>query len=172
MKGDNLKELLSKLSTYNIFNYLFPGAIFVVIASKVTRYSFMQADIVIGLFLYYFIGLVISRVGSLVLEPILLRISFLKFADYKDFIATSRKNEKIELLSEVNNTYRTLCSLFVLLLLLKGYEKLEDSFVFLKNYAGLIVLVLLSAMFLFSYKKQTLYIRKRIQADRESNEHN
>lgn len=167
-----MKELLSKISSYNLFNYLFPGVIFVVMVNKVTRYSFIQADIVIGLFLYYFIGLVISRFGSLVLEPILLRISFLKFADYKDFVAVSKKDEKIELLSEVNNTYRTLCSLFVLLLLLKGYERIEDGFVFLKDYVGLIVLALLSAMFLFSYRKQTLYIMKRIKANGESNEHN
>ena len=71
MKGDDLKELLSKLSSYNLFNYLLPGVIFVAVASKVTRYSFIQEDIVMGLFLYYFIGLVVSRFGSIVIEPIL-----------------------------------------------------------------------------------------------------
>src|SRR3972149_2970830 len=113
MKGDDLKELLSKLSSYNLFNYLLPGVIFVAAASKVTRYSFIQEDIVIGLFLYYFIGLVISRFGSIVIEPILRGVSFLKFADYNDFVAASKKDEKIEVLSEANNTYRTLCYLFI-----------------------------------------------------------
>ena len=165
MKGDDLKELLSKISSYNLFNYLIPGVIFVIAASKVTRYSFIQADIVIGLFLYYFIGLVISRFGSIVIEPILRGISFLKFADYKDFVAASKKDEKIEVLSEANNTYRTLCSLFVLLLLLKGYERIEDRFVFLKDYSGMIIVSLLLVMFLFAYRKQTLYIIKRIKAN-------
>lgn len=165
MKGDDLKELLSKLSSYNLFNYLLPGVIFVAVASKVTRYSFIQEDIVIGLFLYYFIGLVISRFGSIVIEPILRGVSFLKFADYNDFVAASKKDEKIEVLSEANNTYRTLCSLFILLLLLKGYERIEDRFVFLKDYGGMIVLALLLVMFLFAYRKQTLYIIKRIKAN-------
>jgi len=160
-----LKELLSKLSSYNLFNYLLPGVIFVAVASKVTRYSFIQEDIVIGLFLYYFIGLVISRFGSIVIEPILRGVSFLKFADYNDFVAASKKDEKIEVLSEANNTYRTLCSLFILLLLLKGYERIEDRFVFLKDYGGMIVLALLLVMFLFAYRKQTLYIIKRIKAN-------
>ena len=66
-----MKEILDKLSSYNLFNYLLPGVLFVVIASKVTRYGFIQDDIVIGVFLYYFIGMVISRFGSLVIEPLL-----------------------------------------------------------------------------------------------------
>ena len=84
------KEILDKLSSYNLFNYLLPGIIFVVVASNVTHYDFIQDDIVIGVFLYYFIGLVISRFGSLVIEPILKHFSFIQFADYKDFIAASK----------------------------------------------------------------------------------
>ena len=72
-----MKEILDKLSSYNLFNYLLPGVIFVVIANKVTHYDFIQDDIVIGAFLYYFIGMVISRFGSLAIEPILKYLSFL-----------------------------------------------------------------------------------------------
>ena len=52
-----MKELLDKLSTYNIFNYLLPGIVFVILADEITNYSFAQQDIIIGLFLYYFIGI-------------------------------------------------------------------------------------------------------------------
>ncbi|MBU4315574.1 hypothetical protein KJ673_04205 [Patescibacteria group bacterium] len=158
-----MKDILSKLSSYNLFNYLLPGVIFVAGASKFTHYSFVQQDIIIGLFLYYFIGLVISRFGSLTIEPFLRRLSFLRFADYKDFVAASKKDEKLELLSEVNNTYRTLCSLFALLLLLKVYERIEDRFTALKDWSGIILVVLLLIMFLFAYRKQTLYVIKRIK---------
>ena len=160
-----MKEILSKLSSYNLFNYLLPGVIFVAAASKFTHYSFVQHDIIIGLFLYYFIGFVISRFGSIAIEPFLRRLSFLRFADYKDFVAASKKDEKLELLSEVNNTYRTLCSLFALLLLLKVYERIEDRFSALKDWSGIILVVLLLVMFLFAYRKQTLYIIKRIKTN-------
>ncbi|MBW8042626.1 MAG: hypothetical protein FVQ85_21885 [Planctomycetes bacterium] len=160
-----MKDIISKLSSYNLFNYLLPGIIFVVLASKVTRYSFIQQDIVIGAFVYYFVGLVVSRFGSLVIEPLLKRLSFLQFADYKDFITASKKDEKIELLSEVNNTYRTICSLFILLLLLKLYEEIEFKLPFLKEWDGIIIVVLLLVTFLFSYRKQTNYITKRIKAN-------
>lgn len=61
--------LLDKISSYNIFNYLLPCSIFAVVADALTSFHVLQEDIVIGLFLYYFIGLVVSRVGSLVIEP-------------------------------------------------------------------------------------------------------
>jgi hypothetical protein len=160
-----MKDILDKLSSYNLFNYLLPGIIFVVLASKVTHYSFVQQDILIGAFLYYFIGLVISRFGSLVIEPLLKCLSFVKFADYKEFVFASKQDEKLELLSEVNNTYRTLCSLFILLLSLKLYEKIEGRFPDLKDWDGIILVVLLLITFLFSYRKQTSYITKRIKAN-------
>ncbi len=162
-----MNELLSKLSSYNLFNYLLPGIIFVILAEGVTDYSLIQEDIVIGAFLYYFIGLVVSRFGSLVIEPFLKKVSFLQFADYKDFVAASKKDEKIELLSEVNNTYRTLSSLFILLLLLKIYEAIESVFPFLQKCSAIITIILLIIMFLFSYRKQTHYITKRIKINRE-----
>ena len=160
-----MKDLLSKISSYNLFNYLFPGIIFVILASEFTHYSFIHKDIVIGLFLYYFIGLVVSRFGSLVIEPLLKYLSFLQFSEYKDFVAASKKDEKIELLSEVNNTYRTICSLFILLFLLKLYEKIEGIYPDLKEWNIIILVVLLLAMFLFSYRKQTSYITKRIEVN-------
>jgi hypothetical protein len=123
-----VKELLEKLSSYNLFNYLLPGIVFVVLAARVTRYSFIQQDIVIGAFVYYFIGLVISRVGSLVIEPLLKRTSFVKFADYSHFVAASKADTRIEVLSEANNSYRTLCATFLVLLLLKGYERITTTY--------------------------------------------
>lgn len=160
-----MKDILSKLSSYNLFNYLFPGILFVIVASKVTHYSLIQQDVVVGVFLYYFIGLVVSRFGSLVIEPILRKTSLLRFANYEDFVAALKKDEKLELFSEVNNTYRTLCSLFTLLLLLKLYEVIETKLPFLAEWNALVLLVLLLIIFLFSYRKQTGYITKRIKAN-------
>ena len=76
-----MKDLLDKLSSYNIFNYLLPGVVFVAISKSLTIYNFVQQDIVVGVFLYYFIGLVISRIGSIVIEPMLKWIRFVKFSD-------------------------------------------------------------------------------------------
>lgn len=160
-----MKEILDKLSSYNIFNYLLPGVIFVVIAKQYTSYNFIQEDILTGGFLYYFIGMVISRFGSIIIEPLLKKMSFLKFEDYKKFISASKKDEKIELLSEVNNTYRTITSMLLLLFILKGYSSLEDRLTISNDTTYCILGGFLFIMFLFSYRKQTNYISKRIQAN-------
>jgi len=148
-----------------LFNHLLPGIIFAVLAGEIIHYPIVQRDILTKAFLYYFLGLVVSRFGSLVIEPLLKRLSFVRFGDYKDFIAASKKDAQLEVLSEANNTYRTLSSLFSLLLMLKVYVKIEGRFPFLREWDATILAVLLLVMFLFSYRKQTSYITKRIKAN-------
>ena len=160
-------ELLDKISSYNLFNYLLPGVLFAVIASKLTHYSFLGYEVVIAAFVYYFVGLVVSRFGSLVVGPALRYIGFIKFADYKSFVVASKKDPKIELLSEVNNTYRTLCSLFLLLLLLKLYEQLSVHWFLLERFHVIILVLLLFMTFVFAYRKQTEFVKKRIKANSE-----
>lgn len=160
-----MKEILDKISSYNLFNYLLPGILFVTITNKLTSYSFIESNLIIAGFVYYFIGLIVSRFGSLIIEPVLKKISFLKFADYKEFISASKKDPKIDLLSESNNMYRTFISMLILLLLLKLYELIELKFQMLKNWNSYILIGLLLIMFLYSYRKQTEYITKRIKAN-------
>jgi len=157
-----MQDVINKISSYNLFNYLLPGILFVVVANSLIPYSFMQEDIVIGFFIYYFIGLVISRFGSLVIEPVLKKVSFLKFADYKDFIIASRKDSQIDIFSEANNMYRTFCSMFVLLLLLKIYNYIENKVSISDHWHIYILILLLLIMFFYSYRKQTKYIKKEL----------
>ena len=160
-----MKELLDKLSSYNIFNYLFPGVLFAVILSKISDYNLIQKDIITGAFLYYFVGLVISRIGSLFIEPFLKRVKFLKFADYSKFVAASKVDSKIELFSEINNMYRTICSMFILLAIVKLYESYLSELTFFKEYGIGIMIFLILALFIFSYRKQTNYITKRVDSN-------
>ena len=159
-----MNELLNKISSYNLFNYLLPGIIFTVLTSDIIHYPIGQRDVVTTSFFYYFVGLVISRFGSLIIEPLLKRLSFTKFAEYNKFLDASRKDPQIAVLSEANNTYRTLCSLFSLLLILKLYLRVQSRFIFLKDWDATALILLLLLMFLFSYKKQTSYITRRVKA--------
>lgn len=109
----------------------------------------------------YFIGLLISRISSVIIEPILKKVKFVKFADYKDFVLASENDNKIELLSESNNMYRVFISLFVVLIIINIYEQLLQQL--LGEYTNFVVTVLLLLLFLFSYRKQTNYITQRIE---------
>ena len=139
-----MKDLLNKVSSYNLFNYLLPGVLFVCVAKYFTSYNFIQENDFFGAFLYYFIGMAISRFGSLIMEPFLKWISFLKFTDYKGFIVASKSDEKIELLSEVNNTYRTISAMLILLLLLKLFDYLQGLWAIPNRFIKLIWYILAS----------------------------
>ncbi|HEY8586134.1 MAG TPA: hypothetical protein VIL60_05320, partial [Rhodanobacter sp.] len=109
-----MSELLNKISTYNIFNYLFPGAVFSILADRLYLIDSPE-DIVRQLLWYYFVGMVISRVGSVMLEPVLRRIRFVRYSDYSNYLRACVSDPKLELMVEVSNTYRTLAAAFALL---------------------------------------------------------
>jgi hypothetical protein len=160
-----MNELLSKISSYHLFNYLLPGSLFAVVATELTHRQFVQQNLVLGLFVYYFYGLIISRVGSLFVEPFLKWVRFLKFADYRDFVAACKKDPKIDELSETNNMYRTLCALLITLTLLQGIVLWELKYPQLKRAELPVLIAVVFGLLLFSYKKQTGYITKRVKAN-------
>lgn len=158
-----MKDLLEKLSSYNVFNYLFPGVLVADLGSAISSFNLLADDIVVGVFLYYFYGLVVSRIGSLVLEPFFKWIKIVQFAPYADFVAASRIDEKIDLLSEQNNVYRTLASTFLCLTLLGLADWCLARLPTLSAYRVQIAVLLLLALFIWSYRKQTSYVAARVR---------
>ncbi|MDP2588244.1 hypothetical protein Q8W41_01915 [Vibrio splendidus] len=158
-----MKELISKISSYNLFNYLFPGTLFVVLLEQLTVFSLKQEDIVLSVFFYYFIGLVISRLGSVLIEPLLKLLRVVKFAEYANYVAASKVDELIVTLSEQNNMYRTLCSVMLCLCGAKLWEVYAADFPWVSENFGTIVIIGLGGLFVLAYRKQTAYISDRVE---------
>lgn len=167
-----MKEIIDKISSYNLFNYLFPGIVFVLFLREITNYDLVQENNFLGAVLYYFIGLVISRFGSLLIGKVLQskRLKFIKFADYSEYVSACDKDQKIELFSEVNNMYRTLISVFSLLLLSKLYQKISLWLEFTEDTSYILLIVALLLLFVFSYRKQTGFVVKRVASRNENNQ--
>jgi len=157
-----MEKVIDKISTYNLFNYLLPGVLFVVLAKSFLFIDLTQGDIVLDVFIYYFIGLVVSRFGSLVIETLLKAVKFLQFAKHEDFVTASKNDPKLEVLSQENNMYRTFIAMFAMLLLSKLYFHIRIIYPLLQKWDFYILIFLLLVMFLYSYRKQTAYIFKRI----------
>jgi len=170
--------ILEKISSYNIFNNFFPGIVFCYMINLFTKYELDIGNIWENLFIYYFWGLVISRIGSIIIEKLLLKITiwnkknkqkekYIKRASYKEYCNASEKYPFIKILNETNNMYRTMVSVFVSVLVIKIFEIVSKQFdkLFVKLEIpleiGLLVLGLI--LFIMSYKKQTDYIRNRVQ---------
>lgn len=128
-----IKNLVEKISSYNIWNNLFPGIVFCSIVERTTRIILSTGEIWKDLFIYYFAGMIISRIGSNFIEKILKSIEvrnkktkqkekFLKFAPYGDYIEASEANSFIKVLNETNNTYRTIIAMLVVVMGARMYD--------------------------------------------------
>lgn len=164
---NGLKELSDKISSFNIFNYLLPGILFVVIAKELTGMDFILTRHLLGVFLYYFIGMVICLFGSLVIEPLLHRLNFIKFIDYKSFILAARNDDQLDLLSHINNIYQSIVSMSVLLIVLKLYSYMKYALAISNALSLVLLLVGIIVLFLFAYRKQALHIAKRIEINNQ-----
>ncbi len=160
-----MKDVIEKISSYNLFNYLLPGILFVVILDRTTYFSLTQADIVLGIFVYYFVGLVVSRIGSLVIEPLLKKVGVLDFVPYKDFVVASKNDPRIESLSETNNMYRTFVAMFLLLVVFKIYEVVAVKYTISNETGSMVAILILMFVFSFSYWKQTKYVVSRVKSN-------
>jgi len=160
-------DISKKISSYNLFNYLFPGVLFCLISDKLFSYNLIQKDIVIGVFLYYFVGLIISRIGSLLIEPFLKFVGFIKFANYSDYVKASKIDDQLELRSEVNNMYRTIIALFFSIVVISIYELILRNYPVISIYIKYVGIFTIFTIFLFAYKKQTKYICSRIMSNKD-----
>lgn len=171
---DSLKQLVGKISSYNIFNNLYPGIIFCYLLKFMFNINVLLNNWIEDFFVYYFWGMVLSRFGSVIIEPLLKCIKFkkrklIKTAPYQDYVSASTEDLLIPTLSETNNTYRTLISCFVCVFAYKIYITINDSLIknkctFLQDNIDSFFLVLLILLFICSYVKQTNYVRKRVEA--------
>lgn len=163
-----MDKLLEKISSYSIFTNLFPGIVFCFLVEQIYSYKIFDGDLVTGVFIYYFVGLVISRIGSILVEPILQKFRVVQYASYSDFLVASKVDPKLDVLLEVNNTYRSSLSLILCVALVGGGSWFFSFFDFLTPYWESILLASILVLFAISYRKQTGYIRKRVEKNKDT----
>ena len=158
-----MNDLLAKISSYNFFNYLFPGALFVVVAERMGIVALpQQLDIITRLLIYYSAGLGISRVGSLVLEPVLLFTRFVTYSEYSDYVTACDADPKIVTLVEASNTFRTIAAGALCLLVAWPLSSMARKGLIAPTTGTVLSLALVLVVFLASFKKQVGYVKKRV----------
>lgn len=165
-----MESLLEKISSYNILNNLIPGAVFVFLGKLLDIISLPLDGIVESIFIYYFCGMIISRIGSLVIEGIFERLKWIKYASKAEYVAAVKKDARIESLLETSNMYRTCVSLFLTLGFVKGYSALAKLLTIPKCVTTCLVVIGLFILFSTSFAKQTRHIVSRVNATNKSTE--
>lgn len=169
-EGTVLEKLLERISVYELLNNLLPGALLYTLICNHTRYQFKVDNVVLEIFIFYFIGLVAGRFGSLVIEPLYKKLGIINTADYKDFIAASKIDSKIETLSSKSNMYRTFIAVFILYAIWGIVDWIVVNFSIPRPYLIIIGVFLLILLFSVSYRKQTKYVFNRIEIQMQNKE--
>lgn len=165
--ADLVTNILGKLSSYNFFNNLYPGVLFVFLLRNIYGIELEWKNWIEAISVCYFIGMIMSKLGSIVIEPGLKKFSVIEYISYSDYIKASNINTPINILSETNNTYRTLLAMSFFLLLIKigimvNVLCLSHGITFFQDYKEWELLIFLVILFGYSYRKQTIYIYKRV----------
>ena len=157
-----MEILLEYLRRYDIWNNLFPGMIFIYTYNIFWNvYDWNQIPIVYIFFMAYFVGMIISRIGSICIEPLLKKIKFIIFIDYKFYLIAIECDKAIIELNTVNNIYRTILTGLIIFLLVFIHKDINDICMLI-NSETVIYNLFLIVLFLLSYRKQTGYINKRV----------
>ncbi|MFZ0774765.1 MAG: hypothetical protein WCA49_13280 [Candidatus Sulfotelmatobacter sp.] len=162
--ADAIGTLAEKLSEYNLFNYLVPGSVFMIALRYVAGAIPFENSVVLFLLTAYFVGMALSRIGSLVIEPVLLWTRLLVLCDFGEFVRAEKNDPKIRTLLQETNAYRTMAAVFAALLLTKGALALRPRFAYFDQIAGWTCPVVLLLLFAFSHRKMCAYIAKRVGA--------
>lgn len=159
-----MDKFLEKLSRYHLLTNLIPGILFLYMLDMLNIYSIDMSDWLKALFVGYFAGLVISRIGSIVIEPWFNKWKIVKYAPYPDFLKAEKEDAKIPELLADNNMYRTLVAVFMLLVLMEVAHFIPAVDEFLHSeWAVLLLLVGLLLLYILAFRKQANYIRKRVE---------
>ena len=153
-----------KLSPYDFINNLFPGVLVLAFMAWSLNLSF-TADGVISIVVYfcivYFVGIIMSRLGSLVLEPIFRKTRIAKW--HKNYYVGERNDPKIPILLRDLNMYRSLAvsSLFCCLIspVAVFITKTISCCMCLE---AMLVLFIVAVIFTCSYGKQSRLIYRRV----------
>lgn len=110
---------------------------------------------------YYAVGLFLSRLATVTLEPLLKKMGYIKYSTYPRYLKATTKDAELDNLSQQNNLFKTAMTasiLIAILIVLKGCATHEY------NLYGAILAAAIGIVFMMSYKKQTGYMNDRINS--------
>lgn len=109
MVSNCFDDLLGKISAYDFFNVLIPGALVTYSISEMPLGCYVDSSDWLALFVMsYVLGLIASRIGSLCIEPLVRNLKPIRKRDYSAFAYAQKNDPKVEQLLMISNMYRSL----------------------------------------------------------------
>lgn len=159
-----MNNVIEKLGTYQIMTNLLPGAFFGMALRFFFELSLQTENFGEEILVYYFMGFVINRIGSLIVKPILEKMKFIQEAPYPDYLKAVKVDAKLDILSETNNYFRSTLTCFILLPIVGLIRMLIAHIGWIDRWWKGFAMAFLIVLFLFSYRKQTDIVKRRTEA--------
>ena len=162
-----MEKIISSIPVYNLLTNLIPGTVLAALLKFCVEgcdiFSLTNNIWILAVILY-FLGIINSRISSLVFEPLIRMFKIVKCASHKDFTDAELKDTsgKLTQLSRMNNEYRSYISVFAIVLILKLIFLCSSVKDFVTDNVCWVILGLGVLLFLCSYKKQVSYITSRV----------
>ena len=110
-----MEKIISSIPVYNLLTNLIPGTVLAALLKFCVEgcdiFSLTNNIWILAVILY-FLGIINSRISSLVFEPLIKMLKIVKFVPHKDFTDAELKDTsgKLTQLSRMNNEYRSYIS--------------------------------------------------------------
>lgn len=154
-----MEELLDKISSYDIVNCIVPGAV-VCIAFDVFGFAdVLNYNALVLLLAFYATGLIASRLGSIIVEPIAKKTGLISYAPYEDYVSAEHGDGKIRILQTISNMYRSLIGAAIIVLSMGLASLLPAEW---RPALAVIAAVLCFILIVVSWRKQNSYLQKSI----------
>lgn len=147
-----------------MLNNFLPGAFFCILFRWQTGVGYEVNDTATEILVFYFISMIISRFGSIILEPLCKKLRFIEKEDYEDYIEASKRDPKIETLSTKNNMYRTFAAAVILCGIVWVVQCIAEKRAALRAVTITMGWIALFVLLLMAYRKQNDFVCKRIRA--------
>lgn len=159
-----MSDFFKNLTAYDLINVLVPGAIIVAVSDYLGFTSLYSGNVFLATIVSYVSGIVASRVGSIALEPVAIRVGVIDKGSYHDYVKAKAKDADIEKISMVANSYRSLCGAICICLLLLAFSYTPLEW---RPALKVVAMMLIILLFLAAWFKQSHYVGRRVEVWKE-----
>ena len=164
-----MEKIIEKIDNYNLFTNIVPG--FLILMFNVYYYNLHELNIGEQIVIAYFAGQTLNRIGSITIGILLLKLTREKGEPYNKYIVACRKDDKIDILLQERDTFRTFCTLVLVCMLEIIFYKLIKFFNISNGITIFSVLTIMFVIYAISFCKYNKYISERIRiANKKKND--
>ena len=158
-----MEKLIETLNHYELITCLIPGLMFCQFTDWLYGTGFITDNSVTLIISGYVFGQVISRLGSLVVEPVCKKLKIIIMAPYHDWLEAIKADDKISTITEKSTVYRSWVALVLIHIFMPCVINLNECVLVFGYQKLLIIQLFILTFFLLAYRKQVAYVRKRVQ---------